>query len=330
MPLRPKAAKKGARRALPGGKRKTMKITTTVPVRKPKPQQKATILDVVNRMLNRKTETKYIGQYSTTSALPTGISPFGPGVFENVVQTLGERATTQFWNVALPAQIQAGLSSTSAADYNRIGDKIEPVKHQVKMTIRFAQKSMGGDPPSYQAQDVPLDLTVYVFYGYIKSMKTYQGNVSYIGRSAVVDGQQEAVKAMNNLLDDGDGTFSTFTGDPILAQQPLSDYVDMKVKKIHLRRAAGWINTNANNGGAAPNGDSQNTLSKTIVLKFKPKAKLIYKTATDLYPENYAPVYALGYVFNDATASTNNQSPDYLSGQVEYVAQNQLWFKDHQ
>jgi len=305
-----------------------MKVTSTVRVPKAKPQTKATILDVVNRMLNRSTETKYIGQYATAGAIQTGISPFSDGEFENVVQQLGAHAGGNWWTAALPAIVQAGSGGTKVSDQTRIGDRIEPSAHHVKMTLRFAPKLVEGADPA--AQDTPLDITAYIFYGYIKSMKTYQGAVTYQGSSMVVTGQSEAGTAMNNVLDDGDGTFSTFNGDPILAQQPLSKYVKMKVKKVHLRRAAGWINTNANNGGAVANSDSQNTLSKTFSLKFKPPAKLQYTNAADIYPQNYAPVFAVGYVYNDATASTNQAAPVIPYGQLEYVAQNQLWFKDHQ
>jgi len=279
-------------------------------------------------MLNRSTETKYIGQYATAGALQNGITPFSGGAFENVVQQLGGRSGGNWWTAALPAIVQAGTGATHVSDQTRIGDRIEPSAHHVKMTIRFAQKLVDGASPA--AQDIPLDVTAYIFYGYVKSMKTYQGAVTYQGSSMVVTGQSEAGLAMNSVLDDGDGTFSTFTGDPILAQQPLSKYVKMKVKKVHLRRAAGWINTNANNGGATPNSDSQNTLSKTFSLKFKPPAKLQYTNAADIYPQNYAPVFAVGLVYNDATASGNQAAPAFPFGQVEYVAQNQLWFKDHQ
>jgi len=277
-------------------------------------------------MLNRKTETKYIGQYVTTVALQDGISPFQPAKFENVTQTLGEKTGgVQYWSVALPAMVQG------QTDINRIGDRLEPVSHQVKMTLRFASQSLGGDPPTFQAPDKPLDLTAYIFYGYVKSMKTYSGaGVSLQGTSLVVSGQTEAARAMARLLDDGDLTFSTFTGDPILAQQPLSEYVNMKVKKVHFRRGGGWINSNVGNGGAAQNTAADNTLSRQLTLKFKPPSKLLYTNSTDLYPDNYAPVFAVGYVFNDPEASGNQTAPDYGEGQLEYVAQAQMWFKDHQ
>jgi len=279
-------------------------------------------------MLNRSTETKYIGQWITADAVQTGVAPFSAPQFENVVQQLGARSGGNWWSAALPAIVQAGTGSTKVSDQTRIGDRIEPSAHHVKMTLRFTQKAIPESDPG--AQDIPLDITAYIFYGYIKSMKTYSGAVTYQGSSMVVTGQSEAGQAMNNVLDDGDGTFSTFNGDPRLAQQPLSKYVKMKVKKVHLRRAAGWINTNANNGGAVPNSDSQNTLSKTFSLKFKPPGKLQYTNAADIYPQNYAPVFAVGYVYNDATASGNNAAPAFPYGQLEYVAQSQMWFKDHQ
>jgi len=275
-------------------------------------------------MLNRKTETKYIGQWVTTSALPTGVAPFTGPAWQNVLQPAGVGAN---WCVALPAQVQ-GIT-----DLTRIGDKIEPVSHQVKMTLRIAPGYLMGPPVTYNAQQVPLDVTAYIFYGYVKSMKTYEGGaaVSMVGNSTCVTGQNEASRAWSRLLNNGDDTFSSFNGDPTRAQLPLSDYVNMKVKKVHYRQGYGWINTASGLVGdntPVPNTDSQNTLSKQITLKFKPPTKLSFKQSSDVYPENYAPVFAVGYVYNDSLGFS--AIPGGNPGALEYVAQAQLWFKDHQ
>jgi len=280
-------------------------------------------------MLNRKTETKYIGQWVTTSAMPTGVAPFTGPKWQNVVQQLGVSTN---WCVALPAQIQAALLGTSADEYNRIGDKIEPISHHVKMTLRIAPGYLSGPPVTFNAQQVPLDVTAYIFYGYIKSLKTYEGSAAstLAQQSVVVSGQNEAARAYQRLLANGDGTFSAFNGDPALAQLPLSDYVNMKVKKVHYRQGLGWINS-ANglvgDNTPVPNVSAQNTLSKQITLKFKPPTKLAYRQSTDIYPENYAPVFAVAYVYNDSLGFTYNP---LTPGALEYVAQAQLWYKDHQ
>jgi len=278
----------------------------------------------VNTLLNRKTETKYIGQWITTSALPTGVAPFTGPKFQNVLQPAGVAGN---WCVALPAQVQ-GLT-----DLTRIGDKIEPKAHHVKMTLRIAPGYLSGPPVTFNAQQVPLDVTAYIFYGYVKSMKTYQGAAAttLVQNSVCVTGQNEAQRAYSRLLNNGDDTFSAFNGDPTLAQLPLSDYVNMKVKKVHYRQGYGWINTASGLVGdntPVPNTDSQNTLSKQITLKFKPPTRLAYKQSTDIYPENYAPVFAIGYVYNDALGFVS--IPGANPGALEYVAQAQMWFKDHQ
>lgn len=282
-------------------------------------------------MLNRKMETKYIGQWLTTNTLQNGVSPFGLPYFQNAVQTLGLGGTApnlngQFWTPALPAIAQGGGATATVSDINRIGDRLEPISHKVKLNIRLAKQVVAD---VLGAQATPVDLTVYIFYGYIRSMKTYQGAINVQDNRLVVDTQSEAVTAMANVLDKGDLTFTTFDGSQQYAQLPLSKYVDMKVKKVHLRQAAGWINTSAGNLAAVPNTDSQNTIRKEVTLKFKPKAKLTYANALDVYPDNYAPVFALGYVYNDATASTNQASPSYGAGTVEYTAFSSLYFKDH-
>jgi len=266
--------------------------------------------------------------------LPTGVPPFTTPVWQQVQQTLGPGGTA--WQIALPAQVQ-GIT-----DINRIGDKVEPTSHRVKMTVRLAPGYVSTSEPSPSsleaytdiAQQVPLDVTAYIFYGYVKSMKTYQGTgaaaPTLVNGAVCVTAQNEATRAYNNLLDNGDTTFSTFNGDPIRAQLPLSEYVNMKVKKLHFRQGGGWINTAVGLSGqpAQTNTAADNTLSRQVVLNFKPPSKLNYKTSTDLYPENYAPVFAVGYVYNDAMGFIS--VPGAAPGAVEYIAQAQLWYKDHQ
>lgn len=280
-------------------------------------------------MLNRKTETKFIGQWMTTNTLQNGVSPFPSPYFQNVVQTLGQGGVApalngQFWTPALPAMAQGGLG-TSISDINRVGDRVEPTSLKVKLNVRLAQQLVADVKG---AQATPIDVTVYVFYGTIKSLKNYENDIAVQDNRLVVSGSTEADTAMTKLLDKGDLTFTTFDGSQQFAQLPMSSYVNMKVKKIHLRQASGWINTGYQNGSALPNSDSQNTIRKEVTLKFKPP-KLHYRTSTDVYPDNYAPVFALGCVFNDATASTNQVDPQYPNGVVEYTAFSSMYFKDH-
>lgn len=291
-------------------------------------------------MLNRKTETKYLGNWLTTTTLPNGITPFAGPQWENATQAIGshDQSGTQYWSVALPAQVQG------TTDINRIGDRIEPTSHRVKMTLRLARTQISVSEPGPSgplaattpvAQQLPLDITAYIFYGYVKSLKTYQGSAAstYLGSSVIVSGQNEATRAMQKLLDFGDTTFAPFNGSQEYAQLPLSEYVNMKVKKVHFRQGAGWINSAQGLTGALDpvgNTAADNTIMKQITLKFKPPAKLLYKTSGDIYPENYAPVFAVGYVYSDATASQNQTTPTYGNGAIEYIAQSQLWFKDHQ
>jgi len=277
----------------------------------------------ITTVINRKTETKYIGQWLTTSAMPTGVAPFTGPKWQNVVQPLG---VTNNWCVALPAQAEI------ETPFGRDGIRIEPLSHRVKMTLRIAPGYTGTGPFQFNAQQVPLDVTAYIFYGYIPSLKTYQGSAAstLVQNTVCVTGQNEAQRAYGHLLENGDNTFTPFTGDPALAQLPMSKYVNMKVMKLHYRQGYGWINTASGLVGdntPVPNTDSQNTLSKTVTLKFKPPAKLLYKTSTDIYPENYAPVYGVAYVYNDALGF--QAVPAGNPGALEYVAQAQMWFKDH-
>lgn len=265
-----------------------------------------TLAKAVKTIVKAQAETKYVAK--------TPITNFG---YENDIPSLGE------WTVALPPVSQG------PAETQRIGDKMSPVSHRTKLNLRIANinTSGQGEPPSYGANTSPLDITVYVVYGYIKALKTYQGSTSVSGLSTVVSGSTEASAAMSELLDKGDGTYVTFDGTPQNALLPFNKtLVDMKVKKFRLHKPAGWVNSGANAPDQTKEQSSDGIHSRDVTLKWSPPSKMLFNLDTDMYPNNYAPVFAVGYVYNDSIS--NPATVQYTYGSVEYTAQNQLWFKD--
>lgn len=280
-------------------------IVVTAPMRRK--LRPATLAQAVKTIVKGQAETKYVAKTPMTS--------FG---YENDIPTLGE------WTVALPPVTQG------PSDIQRVGDKMSPVSHRTKLSVRIANQNLAGagEPPLYAANVQPLDITVYVVYGYIKSLKTYQGSTAVSGISTVVSGSTEASLAMNDLLDNGDGTYVTFDGTPQKALLPFNKtLVDMKVKKFRLHKPAGWVNSGANAIDQTKTEQSSDGIhSRDVTLKWSPPSKMLFNLDTDIYPNNYAPVFAVGYVYNDSIS--NPAAVQYTYGGVEYTAQNQLWFKD--
>lgn len=269
-------------------------------------------MNIVNRILNRKTETRFLAQ-------PITFIPATPAqpAWANDIPTMGA------WNVALPQQVQGDDKQ------NRIGDTINPTDLRVKVKVRFAMVNTAGpeQPPAYVQTSLPLDLTVYIVYGTIKSLKTYQGSTNVLNNCRIVQGSTEASTALSRLLDHGDGSFGQFTGDPAYAQYPLSDYVNMKVKKIRLHKPAGWVNTQSGAIITSPETSSDGIHEREVVLKFKTcPGKFKYRNSTDVYPDNYAPVFAVGYCFNDA--ASNPAAVPAGFGTIEYCAISMLRYKD--
>lgn len=269
------------------------------------------MMNIVNRILNRKTETRFLAQPITyTTGSPASVN------------WMNDIPPVSAWNLALPAQVQGDDKQ------NRIADTISPVDHRVKLKVRFAPQNLANpDQPTNPVQaSLPFDVTIYVFYGYIKSLKTYQGSTGTSANSLVVSGSTEATTALTRLLDLGNGAFSQFTGDSALAQYPLSEYVKMKVKKIRLHKPAGWVNTQ---GGAlitTPEASSDGIHQKEVTLKFKAPPKLKYPNSSDNYPDNYAPVFGVGYVFNDPISNPAAVAASY--GTIDYSAIAMLRYKD--
>lgn len=292
-----------------GPRRRKLRTGVIVPasVRRRKLRTGVTLAQAVKTIVKGQAETKYVAR--------SPINNFG---YENDIPSLGE------WTVALPPVTQG------PGEIQRIGDKMSPVSHRTKLNIRIANTntSGSGDPPVYGANTTPLDITVYIVYGYIKSLKTYQGSTAVSGLSTVVQGSTEATLAMSNLLDKGDGTYVTFDGSAPNAMLPFNKtLVDMKIKKVRLHKPAGWVNSGANAvDPSAKEQSSDGIHARDVTLKWSPPAKMLFNLDTDVYPNNYAPVFAVGYVYNDSIS--NPSSVAYTYGGVEYTAQNQLWFKD--
>lgn len=119
MPLKAKTARRKmsqTRRA-----KKTMKVTQTVKVPKLKPTQKAGILDIVKRVLNKQNENKGVGNVVENNVLHN--SPIGAGDCYPIIAPI--------------AQVDTSTGFSSATQ--RFGDRITPKSLTVSGVISLIQ-----------------------------------------------------------------------------------------------------------------------------------------------------------------------------------------------
>lgn len=268
---------------------KTTKITKTVRPAKLKDQTRVAMMNVVNKILNRKSETKYITNYrDDTQHIWTQFNSqiYGPGQFGS----------------AVPAMVQG------TTDYTRLGDSVSPVK--MYTDLRFRVKPV--DPLTTNGN--PVDITVVIYYGVCKKLKS------------VLDVAADA-SLPNTLLKLGyTSAVSGLETKPFMGYAEDTDYVinddiwTLKKKTVRLYKTFGSINGPASPG--VPSAPNRNEAHVRLNFTKTLPAKLRYDDAAGQFPVNYAPVYAVGYYYNDSTP------PDTGAGIVEAIALEHLWYKD--
>lgn len=291
---------------MPGGTRKTMKqavaarskktvtISKKVKPAKLKDQTRVAMMNVVNRILNRKSETKYLTNVTNSSGAPYN----SPVMFNSAVQ-----GTSQFIS-ALPSMVQG------TDDYDRVGDSVVPTKLVNDIFIDFVPKS------GQVGLDLPVDLTVHIFYGYCKKYKSWTDvntNSSALADQLLKLGAKDPVSGSE---------FKPFVGlhrDTTLHLN--QDIFHLKTKKIHMYKSPGY-----SNGVTSPGIISQPSKIHAHVkldwTKMLP-AKLKYEESADTLPSNYAPFWCIAYSYNDQS------TPDTgATGILEYVYTSHLSFKD--
>jgi len=161
-------------------------------------------------------------------------------------------------------------------DHQRIGNKINPKSLAVSLKI------------SLNATDLSQNaIMCVIYYGTSKTEKTWQ-SANPLSTPAI--------------LDDGDGTNSSFLGNRFDLTKPLDrKLVTAKRIVFKLAKTSGLMNYDA---GIGPDGNfatSNGPSEKTILLRFKPPKTLVYQQQASVYPVNYAPWYAIGFCHTDGS-----------------------------
>lgn len=254
-------------------------------------------MNVVNRVLNRKSETKY------ASSRAGDTQPHVYTITNSVI------AGAAAWQSAIPGVIV----STSADDWTRVGDTISPTRSRVDLELKLIDPA--GSPPGTYSSPAPWDITAYIVYGYCKRYRNITD----------VNGNSAALASALLKLGGKDGTgaeYTSFGGYAEDADLIINDAVwHLRVKKVRLFKSPGQLNGVVSPGTiSTPNKNSAKVVlnySKMLPSKFK------YQGDADLYPTNFAPVFSIGYYYNDGTPADTGST-----GVLKYKATKHLFFKD--
>lgn len=236
-------------------------------------------------------ETKFASSYASDPT-PNIYAPFNSII----------SGATQF-SGCLPTIIQG------TGDYNRIGSLIQPIANKVALDVRIK----GGSSSTGN----PVDVTVVVYYGVCKKYK-YHPDLS-----------ADSVNLALQLLRSGGLSAITstdtqeFGGIQSDSHLPVNTAIwKLKKKTFRLFKAPGFLN-GATSPGLLSTPCKNNHSCILDFSSFLP-SKLKYDQDLDVDPSNYAPVWCMGYYYND------NTPPDTTSGSgiLEFKQNAMLLYKD--
>lgn len=215
-------------------------------------------------VLKRQEETKYVANDYSAAGTPNGSN----WLVSPTLATLGD------FIPAIPQLTQG------TGDFERIGAKVSPMKVSATLKIGFEPMDLSSN-----------SLIGVIYYGTSKTEKTWQ-NANPLPTPAI--------------LDNGDGTVSSWTGTRAQLNCPIDKQTfNMKRIVFRLSKTAGLQNSDVATGAANGNMSTSNGLSeKSFTLNFKPPKTLTYGATANLYPQNYAPFYAISFCHADGSAAT--------------------------
>lgn len=258
----------------------------------------------VKRVLNRVSETKYVAnQYANGAALNLG-QPNNLAMPYNVNANLG---TVGQYLPAIPAV------TLGDDDWQRDGSVIQPVGLRSKLNFYFQQPV---DASGQIISTNPGQFIVKVFYGVGRKQKLW-------------DAGETPIVSAGDLLEKGDGTTQSANGNLNELMYPINKKAyNAKCKTFIMGKTEGVLTSN--DGAAAQVGGYSTSAGKSfksITLKFSPPKKLQYEDDTKVFPNNYAPWYAvLAYPVNQYNTTFTN--PPTRPIPIQMVAEQQMWYKD--
>jgi len=233
----------------------------------------------------RSAETKFVSSYASDAT---------PNVYTSInSQIVG---ATQ-WGFGLPDLAQG------TGSYTRNGDTITPRQSKVALDIRLTQTG------------APVDLTVVIYYGHCKKYTKY---ADVVANGTALSADLLRLGGVNSAGKENQ-SFNGIQSDSHLVIN--TDVWSLKKITFRLNKAPGVLN-----GAGAGVLSQGNKPNHAVLLDFMPSgcpATLKYDTSSQTEPENWAPVWSIGYYYNDATAPDTG-----LTGAIEYKANRMLTYKD--
>jgi len=262
----------------------------------------------VQKLIKGPEETKYVSTFLCTPDYRGGLAGY---VLSSLTPTATGVVGTNFHPyINSTSQIFAAIPQMGQGvdSYNRIGDRVTPTKAKVDMTFSLIGV---GDSHSY-------DINVHVWVLRATAVGTLD-NFSSI--------------PITQLLDNGRGGDQQFDGSQLTEQLPLNRKLFHQIhhRSFRMCKVDGVIGPQGSpRGGATQSGPGPQTSMVRLSLNIPVKHKLIYDTASTLYPNNYAPFIVVGYSTNDqSTGGTSSPSSLYDNGgTVMCIARTHLWYKD--
>lgn len=245
----------------------------------------------MKQTLMKESETKYVSDWASAD----------PSVWYTINSEI--TGTNQFARGLVPLS----QTTTQGSSYTRIGDSILP--RQVKVALDVRLKAPNPSTP------FPYDVNVVVYYGYCKQYTTY----------AEVDANSATLASLLLRLggESAPGVDTTafrgYVGDSHLLIN--TDTWVMKKAVFRLHKPAGIINGATGAGVTASTQKNQHSLM--LDYSSMCPAKLRFDSTQAIEPANWAPVFTIGYYYNDNSAPNTG-----TDGIIEYKAVRHLTFKD--
>jgi len=260
----------------------------------------------VAQTMARTSETKFVSDYGQLLSATQS---------QNVFTSFNSQIVgpSQWFN-CLPELVEG------TGDYKRVGSKITPRQVKVAVDVRIKP-----DGENFSNQ-FPKDLTVVVYYGYCKRYTTYgdvdansatlSAQLLRLGGEGIAGGPWagQETKAFEGVVSDSHLVIN-------------NDIWHLRKKTFRLYKAAGYLNgTSVINTNGTLNAPNKNLHSFMLDFGSMCPKTLSYNLASDTAPMNWAPVFTMGYYYNDRTIPDDGSvaHPSLL----EYRANKFLTFKD--
>lgn len=234
--------------------------------------------------LMRTAETKFVSSYAGDTT---------PNVYTSVNSTI--TGATQF-GFGLPSLFQG------TGSYARQGDSITPRQTKVLLDVRLTPTG------------APVDLTVVLYYGYCKK---YTKFTDVVANSFSLCNELLRLGGVNASGDE-EQSFNGIQSDSHLLVN--TDVWHLKKITFRLNKCPGVLN---GAGAGVLSQGNKNTHAVLLDYSSMCPATLKYNTSTDDEPENWAPIWTMGYYYNDATPPDTG-----LTGAIQYKANRMLTYKD--